>query len=61
VVRVAGHHDPQVLEDERDAAKGAVGQGRSSLTAGGLEPLVDHGVDLRVDLLDAFDGSVHEL
>ena len=61
VVRVAGHGDAQVLQQERHAPERTVGQRAGRLAPGGLEPLVDHRVDLRVHLLDALDGGVDQL
>ena len=62
VVGVALHGAEEVLEQDRDAAERAVGQGaRRSLLTCAVEELVYHRVELRVELLDALYGSVDEL
>ena len=62
VERVTGGGRPQVLQQEGHAPERAVGQvGGRRLLAGPVEALVDDGVELRVQGLDAGDGGVDQL
>ncbi len=58
VVRLALHHQRQVLDEERHAAERPLWQWHLALRRllpGALEPVADDRVELRVDLLDAGD------
>ena len=50
-----------VLEQERHSAEGPVGKPGPGLFADAFEAAQDHGVELRVEPLDAGDGSVDQL
>ncbi len=51
----------QVLEQDRHAPERAIGQMAVGLQPGRVEPRPDHGVQLRVDRLDAGDGGLGQL
>ncbi|MCY1307418.1 hypothetical protein D9M68_836570 [compost metagenome] len=50
----------EVLQQEWHAAERAIGQRAAGTCAGLLELAGDHGVDARIDLLDAGDGRVDQ-
>ena len=50
----------EVLQEERDAGKGAVGQAALDLALGVVVMLDDDGVDLRIDLRGTGDGLVEQ-
>ena len=59
--RLALDRAPQVLEQDRDATEGAVGQVALCLKPRRVEPGPDHGVQLRIDRLDPGDGRLYQL
>src|SRR5215469_9245723 len=56
-----GDHAANVLEQDRHTAERAVGQIAGGFLSGQVESRPDHGVQLRIKLLDPGDGGVHEL
>ncbi len=58
---IAGDVAAEVLEQHRDAAERSVGQLTGRLAAGLVEPVAQHGVQLRVHPLDPLDGVLDEL
>jgi hypothetical protein len=55
------HVAPEVLQQHRDTAEGAIGQLARRLRSGRIEALADDRVELRVDPGDAVDRGLDEL
>ena len=57
----AGELGADILQQEGHAAEGTIGQRARCLTPGSREELVDHRVELGIELLDPGDRRIDEL